>query len=73
MNVSLLTLGRHSKRAWRGIGGRKGGYEGVWHGGWIGALARLDSSWLYKNMKTIGYEDRLLHVDLRLTLSSSSR
>ena len=70
MNVNLLTVGRHRKRAWRGIGGREGGYEGVWHGGWVGALARLDSSWLYKSMKSIDYEDRLLHFDLRLTLPS---
>ncbi len=48
---TILTMGSYSKRGCRGIGGRDGGYDGVWEGGRIGALARLETSQFYKNMK----------------------
>jgi len=38
MKVSLLRVGSFSKRAWRGIGGRDGGYEGGWEGVGLGLL-----------------------------------
>ncbi len=42
------------------MGSREGGYARGWDGGWIGSLASVDSSWLYKNMKSIDYEGRSL-------------